>query len=145
MGRPDRLVHVRYESQYVGPLPPPQLLRAYAELLPDIPDRMMRIAERLQADDHAKQMVVLDRETAEMHRNWDVVGRGQWLGFGICMGCIAGAVLSVWLAPTAVGATVGSLLGGGGLATLAWAFRYDRTTPPAGAEPKPRPGGRPET
>lgn len=40
-------------SSYSGPMPAPELLRAYAEVAPDLPMRMMAMAEKAQDDAHA--------------------------------------------------------------------------------------------
>jgi len=122
-----RLLEVGYAARaYPGPMPPPELLRAYADISPDLVNRMMSMAEAAQK--HASKLDLEQAAAAreDMQKSWRVVMRGQLCGVAIGLGGLIAGVLSLRIAPNGAGATMGSVLGGGGIATLIWAFRYDR-------------------
>ena len=57
---------------YSGPIPPPYILAGFKELMPDVPERLVKIAED----------VLLKHEDAILKRNQAMsLGRGQWLSF----------------------------------------------------------------
>ncbi len=40
---------VRYTEMYSGPIPPPNFLKGYQEVIPDAPERILKMAENIQA------------------------------------------------------------------------------------------------
>jgi len=118
----ERRSYARYSSvSFIGPLPPPELLRGYHEIDPSLADRIVKMAEREQ--DHRHQME--DNETK--HREMVITSkidnskRGQHHALIIGLSCIGAiGVISIF-APTVAGAIVGttlSLSGIGGLVAV---------------------------
>lgn len=122
------------ESTYLGPMPPPELLRAYSEISTDLPDRMMKMAEKAQWHACERDFKELEIAREDMQQNWRVVRWGQICGFGLGFFALVGGVVSLWIAPNYAGAWLGTVFGGGGLGTIIWAFRYDRSRERARAE-----------
>jgi len=107
-------------------MPPPELVKAYGDISPELLNRILAMAEKAQEHEEARNMAELSAAKEDMQCNWQVVRRGQFFGLLIGIGALTAAVLCFRISPTAAGATMGSILGGGGIATLIWAFRYDR-------------------
>jgi uncharacterized membrane protein len=107
-------------------MPPPELLLAYGQVASELPVRMMVMAEKAQQQEHEREMAELAAAREDMQKNWAVVRWGQFFGFLIGVSALTAGVLSLKIAPNAAGAVMGTILGSGGVATLIWAFRYDR-------------------
>ncbi|GGB95797.1 membrane protein [Dickeya fangzhongdai] len=72
-----------------GPLPPPEMLREYNDIVPDGAERIMAKSEREQAHRHRITEKSLD---GEMSRD----KRGQWMAFAITMTILVIATLFAW-------------------------------------------------
>lgn len=107
----DRLETILVSEHHSGPLPHPSHLRDYADLIPDGPDRIMRMAERnldhnIDLQDRALRAEIVDRRL------------GLALGWLSLVILVLGAVASVYLDahPTVPIAFLGaSALGGVGM------------------------------
>ena len=78
-----RMISVR--AQFSGPLPAPETLRQYGEVMPGLDERIVSMAEREQGHRHD-----LDRSLVR------IFSRGQWLGFALGLISLAvGAYLSM--------------------------------------------------
>ena len=88
------------QTTFSGPIPHPELLRGYNEIVPGAAERILAMAER----DAAHQRVM---EAAALQAARSEVRLGQWLGF-----CIGMAVLSTCIAALFLGSPwVASILG----------------------------------
>lgn len=87
-------VHKKITRQVVqkfsGPLPPPELLKTYGELMPDLPERIVAMVEKEQAHKHNRE-----NKTMEYVRN--DVRRGQILGVLVSLGSLATAGFCAWI------------------------------------------------
>ena len=134
---PDKVNYVTLNvagAAYAGPMPPPHLLREYAEISSDLPHRMMAMAEKAQADAHQHNGAQLRAAVEDMRENWRVIRAGQICGLLVAIFALATGVIALKISPNAVGATMGTIIGGGGVAALIWAFRYDRKDEATGDE-----------
>lgn len=98
---------VMMESRFSGPIPPPELLSGYQSILPDAPERILRMAEAEQAHRHGIETVMVDKSIKQ-------AGRGQVMGF--CLSAMFGVISLVlglsgheWLAGVLGTTTVVSL------------------------------------
>jgi len=66
------------ESRFSGPIPPPEILAGYKEILPDAPERILTMAEKEQSHRHSINNKSIDSFIEQ-------TGRGQWLGFGLAV------------------------------------------------------------
>ena len=70
----DQAVSVRHERHLIsGPLPAPEILRGYEELLHGAAERIIRMAEKEQKDAHEINMIAI-RETAADTRRGQIFG-----------------------------------------------------------------------
>lgn len=96
-------------QQHRGPVPPPETLKAYAEILPSMPERIMAMAEREQQHRHE-----VDRNH---HRTRSIaLARGQWFAFVLGFSGIVGGVILLMSDKSVAGfttllSTVGTLIG----------------------------------
>lgn len=73
------------QELFLGPLPHPKHLTEYAKISPDIPERIMRMAEN--QSDHRRQL-----ESAIVASNLKLEVRGQVFGFVIAMSAVIGGI-----------------------------------------------------
>lgn len=112
-------------SLFSGPIPPPALMREYAELDPEFPRRFVELFERQQSHDHEVEKAVLTINKEIILSNQEILKRGQLFGFVLALvGLIGGLIASFLGSPIA-----GSIIGAGGLALLAGVFVYSRKEP----------------
>jgi len=102
------------------------VLAKYGELVPGAPERIITMAEK--QSQHRQQ---LEAEGLRAQINDDRAQRietrlGQVFGLIIAALAIGAGVTCVVVAPSAAGATTGSVIGGGGVIGLVYAFRYGR-------------------
>lgn len=72
------------QATWTGPLPPPAILRGYAEIDPTFPDRMMRAWAKETAHRRKMENRQLDLASREIENEWDLrregVRAGKWIG-----------------------------------------------------------------
>lgn len=109
--QPIRPVVTQYAS-YEGPIPPPNLLAEYNEIIPDGANRIMTMAEKQQEHRHYIEKTVIEAGV-------DQSKRGLNRGFWICtiFGVISGGLI-------ALGHPEGLVLGGLDIVGLAGVFVY---------------------
>lgn len=100
----------------IGPLPPPETLRSYDEIVPGAADRIMKMAEQQAA--HRQE---LERQTVTA--TFQIYTRGQWFGlligvFGLAAAVIIAIYGSAW---------AGTIIGGTTLVGLVSAFLYGQS------------------
>ena len=109
-------------SLFSGPIPPPALMKEYAEIYPEFPGRFIEIFERQQAHDHEVEIAVIANNKEIISNNQSLQRRGQTFGFILALvGLIGGLTASFLGSPI-----VGGIIGAGGLALLAGVFVYSR-------------------
>lgn len=86
---------------FSGPLPPPQLLKQYNDVVPNGAERLMQMAERQQGHRH-------DLENVVINGNVKAEARGQWMGLLISVVVI---VAGTYLAAMGKQITGGLLVG----------------------------------
>lgn len=114
-------------AAYSGPLPPPDLFRAYQEILPDAPERILKIWEKEVDHRHAVEDRLSKAEVGNAKR-------GQWFGFVLGLGAMAFGAYALFLGYSLVGfgaviAPIAALVG-------ALLFRQASSEPPAGPPAK---------
>lgn len=80
---------------FSGPMPHPDDMRAYGDLIPNAGERFMSLWEREQTRRHEREQVEEDLAKADQAASASLAKRGQWLAFVIAL-CVL--VLSVVLA-----------------------------------------------
>ena len=111
-----------YASLFSGPIPPPALMKEYAEIDLEFPGRFIEIFERQQAHDHEVEIAVIANNKEIILNNQSLQRRGQTFGFVLALvGLIGGLTASFLGSPI-----VGGIIGAGGLALLAGVFVYSR-------------------
>lgn len=73
-----------------GPLPPPEALAKFNEVVPNGAERIMAMAE-------IEQRHRIDYETTGINASVTETRRGQWLGASISLIAIVGAIISIIL------------------------------------------------
>lgn len=116
--RNDRNAVVVHQSQsFSGPLPPPEILRKFDEVVPGAAERIIKMAEEQSA--HRKDLEKRVIESDIARSKW-----GQVLGFVIAIaGLAASALIAIY-----GNAIAGSIIGVGTLASLVGVFMYGAAT-----------------
>jgi|GEM_PF-4638317 len=79
---------------FQGPMPSPEALKSYCEIVPDFGERSLCLLERESEHVQKIEMRKIDLEEKEVVARIRLADRGQIFGFVVCMvGLIAGAVL----------------------------------------------------
>jgi uncharacterized membrane protein len=100
---------------YSGPIPPPPQLAAFNEIIPNGADRIMTMAENVQAAQIERRIKVLNiREKAIANEHSEII-LGQWFAFFLCISALAGGIFLMWQGHTATG----GLLSGAALVNIA--------------------------
>lgn len=117
------------ESRYTSPLPSPDDLERYKEILPDAPERLMAGGEREQAHRHQLEGRLTGLDEVAMPKFYAGQRRGHYVSLALGLGyegVMAIAVLKGYAAEGVFGAAAG-------IAAMIWAARRDssgRTEPP---------------
>lgn len=117
-------------SQFSGPIPPPEILRMYDEVVPGTAATIISWAQTEAGHVRDMERLAVEGELKER-------ARGQWMGLTIGVVALVAAVVCVVLGSAWVGATIG----GATVVSLVGAFVYgqyvqrqDRTNDPAGED-----------
>ena len=72
-------------SLFSGPIPPPALMKEYAEIDPEFPKRFFEVADKQLAHDHAveKEIIASNKEVIQTNQNLEK--RGQVFGFVLAL------------------------------------------------------------
>ncbi len=109
-------------SLFSGPIPPPALMKEYAEINPEFPKRFFEVAEKQLAHDHAVEKEIIPSNKEIVQTNQNLEKRGQFFGFVLALvGLVGGIIASLFGSPV-----FGGIIGAGGLALLAGVFVYSR-------------------
>lgn len=110
--RPDKIL-VRQSSSFSGPLPPPEVLRGFEDIVPGAAERIIKMAEEQSFHRRVLEKKVIDSDISRS--KW-----GQILGFVIAViGLGVSAVVAVFGS-----AVAGGVIGVGTLASLVGVFMY---------------------
>ena len=96
--------------RHVGPLPPPEYLERYARLIPDVPERLMAMAEKEQAFRHKYEMELLAALAGEDKDNSQARKRGEIITLFFFVICTSIGIFCLindyphWLAASLLGA-----------------------------------------
>lgn len=125
----------RQESAYSGPIPPASEMAKYAEIMQDLPDRIMRMAEIDQTHLHQLEKQTIDAQVEDREAEREQIRVGQYLGFSLAVIAIVGGVCAIILSSTWVGQGGGVLISGGTLVALVNALMVtqNKQTPPPDA------------
>jgi len=88
-------------SEHMGPLPSVEQFRAYGEVVPDAPERILRMAEKDQQAYH-------DFMAAQLTGRLSAVSQGQWMGFVAMMVALMGAIYLAVIGQTIVATALAS-------------------------------------
>lgn len=89
------------QSAHIGPLPSVEQFRAYGEVVPDAPERILRMAEKDQQAYH-------DFMSDQLSGRLSAVSQGQWMGFIAMMVALVGAIYLAIQGQTAVAIALAS-------------------------------------
>lgn len=108
-----------HEEKFKGPLPPPQIMAGYQEILPDAPDRIMKIFESQSAHRQEIENKVINSKIADSKR-------GMIFGFVLALILIIGSFILLWTGKKIEGFSI--LLGTatGLIATFVYATRSNK-------------------
>lgn len=81
---------VEHRSQWVGPLPHPDALRAYGEIVDNGIERIVTMTEKQQQHTIDCERKLVDAKIAD-------VARGQYLGMAVVVAGMAGCLASVYM------------------------------------------------
>ena len=112
-------------SRYTSPLPAPDDLRAYAELMPDAAERLLASGESEQRHRHEIERGLLKLEQERTPRHYEGQRRGQNLGFIVAvlyLLVMAGAIVAGYGSAGVTGAAVG-------VAFMIWSIRRSPDSP----------------
>jgi uncharacterized membrane protein len=107
---------------YKGPLPSPDTLKKYNDMLPDAADRIFKMAERSQVHRENIECQQMDIIKARVESESKKINKGQNYAFIIALTGIAGAITCAFIDQV----TIGSVLGGSTVVTLAALFLSEK-------------------
>ena len=110
-----RVVAEVIQSEFSGPIPPPNIIRGYEEVLPGAADRIIAMAEKQSAHRQAMETKIIETESRDGFL-------GMVFAFSLSLLCIVAAVIIVYLVPKEGGAFAGSLLGVTGIGSIIVTF-----------------------
>jgi uncharacterized membrane protein len=125
-----RLVRVVSQRYFSGPLPPPEILAQYDDIVPGSAKLIFAMVEKQSA-----HRILLEDRTNKAQTEQS--GRGQWMAFVVAMAFLGG---SLWISHDGYPA-VGAVLGGATVVSLATAFILGKRGQQRDLEQE-RPGGR---
>lgn len=111
----ERAVAKIIQSEFSGPIPPPNIIKGYEEILPGAADRIISMAEK--QSEHRQQM----EQTMVSSESRDSL-LGVLFAFGLGIGCIIAAIVIVIMVPENVGAISGATMGVAGIGSIIATF-----------------------
>ncbi|QQN75032.1 DUF2335 domain-containing protein [Croceicoccus sp. YJ47] len=88
-------IYISQRQMHAGPLPSVEQFRGYGEVVPDAPERILKMAEDEQAAYHKFMQ-------AQLNGRSRAVSQGQWMGFVAMMVALLGAIYLAITGHTAV-------------------------------------------
>lgn len=109
------------QSEFSGPIPPPDIIEKYEHILPGSADRIIAMAEKQSI--HRQNM---ERTMVESEARDSLLG--IVFAFMLGIGCIIAAIVVVVLVPKNSGAVAGAVMGATGIGSITSGFiRSTRT------------------
>ncbi len=96
-GREDALALVEVLQGFAGPLPAPEILAAYDEVLPGLAERIVRLTEREQQHRHELEKGELAFLQQRAHAEATRLSVGQWAGLGLACVLVMAGILFGYL------------------------------------------------
>lgn len=87
-------------QQFSGPIPPPEVFQKYGDVIPDAPERILKVFEKDSQHTRDMQKAALDAETKR-----DL--RAQWMAFTIMLAAIGLTAFAVVYGNSAAGIITG--------------------------------------
>ncbi len=87
---------VRYTEMYSGPIPPPNFLKGYQDVIPDAPERILKMAENIQAAQIEGQREIIKQNGMNIANSFKANKSSQIFAFIlIVLLIVAGIVLTI--------------------------------------------------
>lgn len=107
---PGRINKIVKQTNFQGPIPHPEIFRQYGEVIPDAPERILRVFEQDSAHVRAIQFAALTAQKEDNRRvhwmAWSLVAGGYLASFGFAAfdkDWLAGITLTTTIAATITG------------------------------------------
>lgn len=104
-----------FEQEFSGPIPPPNIIAGYENVVPGAADRIIKMAERQSL--HRQDVELMEAKAESRDSLLGII-----FAFALGIGCLAACVAIAIMVPTAAGAICGSVLGVTGIAAIVTAF-----------------------
>jgi uncharacterized membrane protein len=118
----EKRVSLLHQEFHAGPLPPPDTLKKYNDILPDAADRIFKMAEKSQVHRENIDLQQMDIVKARVESEIKKIKKGQDYALIIALTGIAGAITCAFLNQV----TIGSFLGGSTVVTLVSLFLSEK-------------------
>nr|WP_302142423.1 DUF2335 domain-containing protein [uncultured Schaedlerella sp.] len=105
----------KIQREYSGPIPPPNIIKGYEQVLPGSADRILKMAEK--QSEHRQNM-----ESKMIHAESRDSLLGILFAFILGIGCIIASITMVVVVPQNAGAISGALIGVTGIGSIIVAF-----------------------
>lgn len=106
-----KLVIAQQSEVFQGPVPHPDILRGYEDIVPGAADRILTMAEKEADVRHELQQKALDSDIRDSRL-------GIIFGFVLVLVCIVAAVAIAYFIPTNGGAIASAVVGAAGIGTV---------------------------
>ncbi len=103
------------QELYSGPIPHPEILSGYDNIVPGSADRLIIMAEREMEHRHKMESEIVEAEIRDSHI-------GMVFGFSLGILSLIAAVVAIIFAPSNAGAIIGGLLGVTGIGSIIGVF-----------------------
>lgn len=106
-------------QQWSGPLPDPNSLARYNEVLPNAAERIMSMAEKEMEHRHQKEDSIIRQDEVALSKRWKLALLSTWLGFVcvIILSSVVGYALFTGADNIALGTAIGAIAAVAGLFT----------------------------
>lgn len=100
------------EIEFSGPMPPPNILSGYEQILPGAADRILTMTET-----QSRHRQLMERRMIEAEARDSFLG--VLFGFALGGGCIVAGIIMVLVYPQTAGVISGAVLGSSGVTSIA--------------------------
>ena len=103
------------QSEFSGPLPPPNIIKRYEDILPGAADRILSMAEN-----QAKHRQEIEKKMIDSEARDGLLG--VCFAFILGISCIIAGIIIAFLVPQSSGAIAGSIFGVAGIGSIIATF-----------------------
>ena len=103
------------QSEFSGPIPPPNIIKGYEDIVPGAADRIISMAEKQAEHRQAMEHIMVKSESRDSLL-------GVLFAFFLGILCIVAAIIIVILVPQNAGAISGSIIGVAGIGSIIATF-----------------------